>query len=65
MTGSVVVAPPPKEATPPVEADLGGKVNGSVTPPRGSPRNTDILSKLGTRGRGGSKTDKKQTTGKK
>lgn len=63
VTGYVVATPPAKEATPPAEADVGIQVNESVTPPAGSPRG--ILNKLGTRGRGGGKTDKKPATGKK
>ena len=63
VTGSVVVTPPAKEATPPAEADTSVKANGSVTAPKGSPKG--ILNKLGTRGRGGGKTEKKQTSGKK
>ena len=56
-------APPAiKEATPPVEeavvAEGSDKDGGSVLP-KGSPRNPDILKKLGTRKRGGGKAEKK------
>lgn len=62
MTGSTAVATPPaKEATPPAESEAGGKANGSVAAPKGSPGG--ILNKLGVRGRG--KADKKPATGKK
>ena len=58
------VVAPPKEATPPAESDLGVKVNGGGSPAKGSPRNLEKLKKLGTRERGGGKTEKKQS-GKK
>ncbi len=59
---------PSKEATPPAEvvgAGGGAKVNGGGSPAKGSsPRNLEKLKKLGTRERGGGKTEKKQV-GKK
>ncbi len=61
-------AAPVKEATPLIDdtaVDVGGKdEGGAALLPKGSPRNVDILKKLGTRERGRGKTEKK-ATGKK
>ena len=64
---SVVATPPSQEAMPPAEvADEAAGGEGSVPKPGGgaSPR-AGILNKLGMRGRGGAKPDKKPATGKK
>ena len=53
-------AAPAKEATPPVEEDVGGdKGQGGNGLTTGSPRNVGLLKKLATRERGGGKADKK------
>lgn len=49
-----------KEATPPQESTAEDKDTDSA----GSPRNTSLLKKLGTRMRGGNKPDKKPATKK-
>ena len=64
ITGKAVAPPVVKEATPPTEVVAEEKGSESVTPPKGSPRNLDILKKLGTRERG-SKGEKKPSSSSK
>ena len=60
VTGKATATPPAaKEALSPTEPSSEDKGKGGITPPKGSPRNMDLLKKLVTRERGNKSADKK------